>query len=892
MIDAAPFPDRPAAPVPARRARGLLLAVATFAAQSLPGSARDLETLPVEGQPLGANALRLLEALDYLGHPLPEDTALAVREAARGRDAPALQRALDPQVLVAVDINPEYRVKARRGPAPARIVQSGYTPFLVKVANAGTITAPLGISSPQAGPVYAGAALNSLRRQQQTGLASPADGPEAPDAAALAERFLDLEVFGSPPMTTHLSGLEVEYVLALVHSTEAGRREATLHFDVGQGTEDLGFRGEVPVLFDILPAVPVVLDIRDHDGTPTTARLEFRNERGRVHPPQPKRVAPDLFFQPQIYREDGESVLLAPGRYTLASSRGPEYQVRVQEIEVAPDDPARVEVRLERWVDPMSYGFFCGDHHIHAAGCAHYTVPTEGVDPADIFRQVKGEGLNVGCVLTWGYCFDHQRQFFSPDAAGVSEDLTLIKYDLEISGFGSARMGHVCLLNLSDQVYPGSEGTEGWPTWTVPVLRWTKEQGGVTGFPHSDMRVDIPAYVKRYFARHDRDGDGRLDRAETEAGLLPAPFEEIDGDRDGRILPSELAEAAERASHQLPNLVLPAMSGSGAMEIFVAVAEGVCDFISAMDTGRVGEWNTWYHIMNSGFPLKVSGESDFPCMSGRNVGQGRVYVKLDEGPRERIDFQEWIAGLAAGRSYVSDGYAHALEFTVGDAAPGFGKVRLEGSGEVVVRAKVAFAPRIPKAVAYGTEMPPEGRLHLGDTRVLHGPRSEEWIVGGERVVEIVRNGEAVARATVPADGAEHELAFTVGIDRSSWVALRHFPQLHTNPVEVIVADRPIRASRASALWCAESIELLWERRGQMISEEERPAAEAAYQRAAALFRARAEEAGEWGDVPDQATASGMPRCPPTPLPAPVIVRIRYSAISFHHVSNAPVFHIL
>jgi hypothetical protein len=78
--------------------------------------------------------------------------------------------------------------------------------------------------------------------------------------------------------------------------------------------------------------------------------------------------------------------------------------------------PQTLEIQLQRWVNPMEYGFYGGDHHIHAAGCAHYTNPTEGVTPQDMFLQVKGEGLNVGCVLTWGPCFDHQRQFFAPTA--------------------------------------------------------------------------------------------------------------------------------------------------------------------------------------------------------------------------------------------------------------------------------------------------------------------------------------------------------------------------------------------------------------------------------------------------------------------------------------------
>ena len=166
------------------------------------------------------------------------------------------------------------------------------------------------------------------------------------------------------------------------------------------------------------------------DGTPTMARLQFVDDQGHVYPPQPKRLAPDLFFQKQIYRADGEEVLLPPGKFTLQYGRGPEYRALQRPVVVAPDGTvsgrgaaasATLDLRLERWIDPAAHGFYSGDHHIHAAGCAHYTSPTQGVDPADMFRQVKGEGLNVGSVLTWGPGFDHQQQFFAPAADRRSE---------------------------------------------------------------------------------------------------------------------------------------------------------------------------------------------------------------------------------------------------------------------------------------------------------------------------------------------------------------------------------------------------------------------------------------------------------------------------------------
>ena len=794
-----------------------------------------LPVVKVEGQPLGANAARLVQALDFLGAPLPAAEVQQLKAAIEKRDAAAIQKILDPHVLAAVSLNPEVRVKVQRGPAKAVLRQGGFTPFLVKVLNDSTVARPLRVGSPQAGSVYSGAALGILRRQAQTEL------KDNENVKGERGRFLSVEMFNRPPMAAALSGLDAEYAIVLIYSHEAGKREATLQFDVGQGTQDLGFRAEVPVLFNVLPARAVKLEVRDADGAPTTARLEFRDAAGRVYPPQAKRLAPDFFFQPHIYRAHGQVVLLPPGRFTVESSRGPEYRVRTRDITVPAKGPARVAVKLERWVEPMRFGFYSGDHHIHGAGCSHYDSPTKGVRPADMFAQVKGEGLNVGCVLTWGPCFDFQRNYFSPLADDVSEPMTLLKYDLEISGFGSAALGHVCLLNLKNQTYPGSKGTktEGWPSWTVPVLRWCKEQGGVTGYPHSALHVQPAATAKWLMRTLNVDEDTLLTGDEAAAGLLPEPFAKVDADGSGALTEAELTASANRAADTLPNYALPALNGGGAMEIFVSTAEGVCDFISAMDTARIPEWNTWYHLMNCGFPLKLSGETDFPCMSSRRVGAGRVYVQL--GTKAKLDFTEWCRGLGAGRSYVSDGYAHALAFEVGGQTPGRADVRLAKPGQVAVTAKVAFAPETPETVAQGLLKPPAGTRMSGDTVNLHAPRHRKFVKGGERLVELIVNGQVAAKQIVPADGKIHDLKFAVAIERSSWVALRHFPQLHTNPVNVMVAGKPIRASRRSALWCAESVKILWHNRHRFIKEPERPAAKASYDRAIQTYQRIAAE---------------------------------------------------
>ncbi len=794
-----------------------------------------LEIVDVEGQPLAANVTRLITALDFLGSPLPPDTVAKLRAAARRRDAGELQRILDPSVLVQLSLNPEVRVKAIRGPAAAVIQQHGFTPHLVKVVNGSTVTRQLRVFSPQSGPVYSGTSVLTLKRQAQTELAKNVTSDGA------TSRFLSVEMFQSPPMTVKLSGLELEYAIVLIYSSEAGKREATLIFDVGAGTQDIGFRGETPVLFHVRKAVPVPISVQDVDGSPTVARLLIRDSRGRVFPPQAKRLAPDFFFQPHVYRNDGGRVLLPPGSYSVEYSRGPEYVRRHAELKVASKGAAPWSFQLDRWIDPASFGYYSGDHHIHGAGCSHYDDPTKGVRPEDMFMQVKGEGLNVGCVLTWGPCFEFQRQFFSPDAARVSEAMTVLKYDLEISGFGSAALGHVCLLNLSDQTYPGSEGskTHGWPTWTAPVMRWCKEQGGVTGYPHSAMHVNPSAAAGRLIGRFDADSDGSLSLAESRRALMPTAFESMDEQQDGQLSLRELTAAIDTAADQLPNYVVPEMNGAGAMEVFVTTAEGVCDFISAMDTARIPEWNTWYHLMNCGFPLKLSGETDFPCMSSRRVGQGRVYVRM--GEVKAIDFETWCRGLAKGQSYVSDGFAHAIDFRVNQQRPGEDDLALASPGKVMVTAKVAFAPETPRAVAYGLQVPPLGRRMSGDTVQLHAPRNQDWVAGGKRKIEIVVNGKAVASQEIEADGKLHEIRYEVAIGKSSWVALRQFPQLHTNPVNVIVEGKPIRASKRSAIWCAEAIKLLWENRHTRIAVDERPAAKAAYDRAIATYRRIASE---------------------------------------------------
>jgi hypothetical protein len=431
--------------------------------------------------------------------------------------------------------------------------------------------------------------------------------------------------------------------------------------------------------------------------------------------------------------------------------------------------------RLRRWIQLSKMNWFSGDHHVHAAGCAHYESPTEGVKPQDMWRHILGEDLDVGCVLSWGPCWYAQKQFFSGKVDPLSTSEYLMRYDVEVSGFPSSHAGHLCLLRLKEDDYPGTSRIEGWPSWDLPVLKWGKSQGGVVGFSHSGWGLQI-------------------------------------------------------SDDKLPSYEIPPFDSIGANEYIVDVVHDAVDFISTVDTPAPWELNIWYHTLNCGYRAKISGETDFPCIYGERVGLGRVYVKL---PDSVLDFDAWCEGIKAGRSYVSDGRSHLIDFRVNEVGMGEsgGELKLDSPATVKVTAQAA---------AYLEAKPtPEGRKIRGRNLA----QKPYWDIERARIgdmrkvpVEVVVNGQAVARKELSADGSIQGVSFDVPIKASSWIALRVYPSSHTNPIFVTVGGKPIRASRKSAEWCLKSVDQCWSKKEPAIRESEKEEARKAYEVAREAYR--------------------------------------------------------
>ncbi len=699
-----------------------------------------------------------MEALEQLGQPLSREEKTSLEKAIDSTGGLAaiksIQQILDGHVLVGVEINAESRVKAAQGAALPHLLQNGWSVFLVKINNLAGVTAQLVAESPNAALPY----------RQSTNRAEPKVSVRPSD---VLQRWADVAMYTDRPLKKSLSGLTLEYGIIQIHSRDAGKREAKISFNVGQGTQDLGFRSDVDILFNCDPAVALVVDVRDEDGKPTMASFIFRDRMGRVYPSPTRRLAPDFFFHPQIYRQSGETVLLPPGTYQVEVGRGPEYLVQTGQITVPKTRTFHQSFELKRWIHLAKMGWYSGDHHVHAAGCGHYESPTEGVKPEDMWRHILGEDLDVGCVLSWGPCWYAQKQFFEGKIHPLSTRDYLMRYDIEVSGFPSSHAGHLCLLRLKEDDYPGTTRIEQWPSWDLPVLKWGKSQGGVVGFSHSGWGLK---------ASDDR----------------------------------------------LPTYEIPPFDGIGANEYIVDVVHDAVDFISTVDTPAPWELNIWYHTLNCGYRARISGETDFPCIYGERVGLGRVYVKLPEG---QLDFDQWCEGVKLGRSYVSDGRSHLIDFQVDDRVLGTSgsELKLDKPATVKVTAQVAaylppgISPEARSIAARPLDQKPYWdleRARVGETRKVP--------------VEVIVNGFPVAKTEITADGSVEGVSFDVPIKQSSWVALRVYPSSHTNPIFVTVGGKPVRASKKSAEWCLKSVDQCWSKKEPAIRATEKEAAKKAY----------------------------------------------------------------
>ena len=207
----------------------------------------------------------------------------------------------------------------------------------------------------------------------------------------------------------------------------------------------------------------------------------------------------------------------------------------------------------------------------------------------------------------------------------------------------------------------------------------------------------------------------------------------------------------------------------GAKGFLVDAALGTTDAVEWSDAARAGFFPL-YAVWNNGLRITATGGEDSisDLQRSKLVGSLRTYVHT--GARG-LDVDAWFENLRAGRAFVSSG--PLVELTVDGRMPGE-EVRLPaGGGEVRVAGRVRSVTPLEQ-------------------------------------VFLVCDGEVVLE--VPLDADRRSAAFTAGrpVRDSGWCHLRaegaaaeRFPmdvtyvQAFTNPVWLLVGDRPIRDAAAA-----------------------------------------------------------------------------------------------
>jgi hypothetical protein len=217
--------------------------------------------------------------------------------------------------------------------------------------------------------------------------------------------------------------------------------------------------------------------------------------------------------------------------------------------------------------------------------------------------------------------------------------------------------------------------------------------------------------------------------------------------------------------------------GNGlARELPVLAARGRLDALDIASYSNQPDWvavDDWYDLLNCGLRVPPSAGTDIKVTAYWRPPAGgyRVYVK--ETPGLPHDAQAWVAGLKAGRSFVTN-YPLIPYFAVNG---------VETGGELAISG-------------------PTVRLQINFQVQCALPVETAWLI---------RNGEALRAIPLPStpQGCDFDTTLSVDVTESAWFALRvdgeselrhpASPALfaHTGPVYVTLNGRDVRKTASA-----------------------------------------------------------------------------------------------
>lgn len=425
---------------------------------------------------------------------------------------------------------------------------------------------------------------------------------------------------------------------------------------------------------------------------------------------------------------------LPPGTYSVTAERGKEYFPATKSVTIG-TEPVDIEIPLRRWVNMSEKGWFSGETHIHR--------PIR-----ELRTLVQCEDLNVALPLTaW---------------VSRAEDTPLKN-------------------NRNPELVPPGRLIEVDPTHVIWPLNTEYEITSVKGNRHPlgalfvlnqketfDLSAppvgDVAALAREQGAILD------LDKHNWPWSMMLVPVAQVDLFEltNNHIWRTDFAFATF-FSEYIPDYMGIEQSEEGFTE------RGWIDF----------GFKNYYALLNCGFDIMpsagtASGVHPVP------LGFGRVYVKLDGG----FNYDDWMEGLEAGRSFVTTG--PMMEVTFNGKDPGS-----EITDTDSVRVRV-------------------------DLRSLDEIQVTEIIVNGE-VAETIQGEYGKTKGSVFLGGFEK----IINVEESSWIAVRAFavnddgrPRFaHSAPVHVKIPGKPIPPRRVEVEYLLKRVQDEIERHEGVLSME-------------------------------------------------------------------------
>jgi hypothetical protein len=257
---------------------------------------------------------------------------------------------------------------------------------------------------------------------------------------------------------------------------------------------------ETGVAFDVRPLARLRVRLLDENGLPTAARIYLTASDGLAYAPAGSiNRYTAMSAEPYFHAEGAFELDVPAGTTLIEAARGIEYELTAQTVELSAAKPTEVPIRLKRWVNMASNGWYSSDAHIHA----NYTAPHhQVVSPHDVRLQALAEDLNNAnmMVANSSGAFIHDAQYFEGKPHSLSSENHLIYWNEEMRNSGM--YGHMSFFNLKELVHPLYTGFRDTPHWEDYPANYTQaegaqRQGGAVTYVHPTMEPTFEATSSR-----------------------------------------------------------------------------------------------------------------------------------------------------------------------------------------------------------------------------------------------------------------------------------------------------------------------------------------------------------------------------------------------------------